>query len=569
MAGSGLIPSLGPDRGVGQGGGRLVLSLPVIAALACGGALPPHTVDGGVVAAATPEAVAAGVAVLEAGGNAVDAAVAVSFVLGVTEPAMSGLGGQTQMLIARPGRDPIVINGTSFAPRNTPVDAQATDLIGHRATTIPTTVRALDFAYRHHGSGRVSWSDLLAPAIRQAADGFVVGSFRHRVWLRHADDLRRNAVTRGLFLTEGGLVPGEGQVFRQPVLAATLRRLARLGGEDFYTGEIARLIAADMAAQGGWITLADLNGVTEPKELRPLVGSYREWEVYTLPPPGGGWVVLQMLNVLELSPARDLAPGTATRLVRIAEALRVGHRSRRDQPVTDLVDYGREVRERIDKEHAAELRRRDRGSGETTHFSVVDASGMIVSVTASINAYFGARAASPELGFLYNDYMHEFELGRPGHPFALRAGAMPYSSMSPTVLARRGRPMLGLGSPGSARIISAVVQVIQAWVDDGASITAAVAAPRIHVVPDSSLYLETASLSPAALRALETAGFRFVAPPDDLVLAGRNAYFGGVHAVAFENGAWEGAADLRRDGTVGRALLRRQEEPPWPAPAWH
>jgi gamma-glutamyltranspeptidase/glutathione hydrolase len=511
-------------------------------------ACEPGSERAGVAVAASPEAAEAGAAILRAGGNAVDAAVAVSFALAVTEPAMSGLGGQTQILLHPPGEPPLVINGTSYAPRATPLDAGPADIVTYRATTVPTTVRVLEYAWQHHGSGRIQWAQLLEPAIRYAEEGFVVGPFRHRVWVNAEEALRANPAAGRLFLTGEGVAPAEGSVFRQPQLARTLRRLAQHGAEDFYTGEIARAIASDMAANGGWLSLQDLEQLPQPAELHPLRGSYRGWDVYTLPPPGGGWVVLQMLNLLEQSPSEALASDSPGRIPLLGQALRIGHRTRRDTPVRDLVDYGADVAEKIDKARARELL--EVGAGETTHFSVADGDGMAVAVTASINFAFGAKAADSSLGFLYNDYMREFVLGDPGHPFALRPNAMPYSSMSPTILAREGEPVLALGSPGSARIISAVVQVAQLWVDDGLDIETAVAAPRLHVIPDSALFVEWREAPDSVLMLMEQRGFVLSEPRASWDLQGRNAYFGGVHAVARRGGTWRGAADPRRDGAA-------------------
>jgi gamma-glutamyltranspeptidase/glutathione hydrolase len=512
----------------------------------------------GVAVAASPEAAEAGAAILRAGGNAVDAAVAVSFALAVTEPAMSGLGGQTQILLHAPGEPPVVINGTSYAPRATPLDAGPTDIVTYRATTVPTTVRVLEYAWRHHGSGRIEWAQLLEPAIRYADEGFVVGPFRHRVWVNAEEALRANPAAGSLFLTGGGVAPAEGSVFRQPQLARTLRRLAQHGAEDFYGGEIARAIASDMAANGGWLSLQDLEQLPQPAELPPLRGSYRGWDVYTLPPPGGGWVVLQILNLLEQSPPEALAPGSPARIPLLGQALRIGHRTRRDAPVRDLVDYDADVAEKIDKARARELL--EVGAGETTHFSVADGDGMAVAVTASINFAFGAKAADSTLGFLYNDYMREFVLGDPGHPFALRPNAMPYSSMSPTILAREGEPVLALGSPGSARIISAVVQVAQLWVDYGLDVEAAVAAPRLHVIPDSALFVEWRDAPDSVLMLTVQRGFVLSEPRASWDSQGRNAYFGGVHAVARRGGTWRGAADPRRDGAARSSGHSRDAE---------
>ena len=166
----------------------------------------------------------AGSRILRQGGNAVDAAVAVSFALAVTEPAMSGLGGQTQIVLFRPGEGGLVVNGTSFAPAGTPPHATVEDLEDFRATTIPATVKTLDYAWRHYGSGTLSWSELLAPAIELAGEGFAIGPFRHKVLLRHADDLRSSPSAAALFLEPDGTTPPAGAVWKQPALAATLRR---------------------------------------------------------------------------------------------------------------------------------------------------------------------------------------------------------------------------------------------------------------------------------------------------------------------------------------------------------
>lgn len=511
----------------------------------------------GVVSAASPEAASAGTEILEAGGNAVDAAVAVSFALAVTEPAMSGLGGQSQFIIFSPEKGLFTINGTSYAPARLPAHIAKSDLVRHRAATLPTTLRTLDHAWQKHGSGKISWAKLLEPAIRFAENGFVIGPFRYRVFKRHAQNLRQSPSTRQLFLNADGSVPAQGEVFKQPVLAKTLRRLAEKGGDDFYRGEIASKIAEDMAANGGWITLQDLRNLPAPVELPALKSRYRQYDVYSLPPPGAGWVVLQILKVLEQTPPADLKIGSANRMLRIAEALQIGHKSRRENPVPDLVNYQNAVKERISQDTARRLlnEQQQKDRGETTHFSVVDAEGMVVGVTASINAYFGAKAAHPELGFLYNDYMHEFEADTLQHPYALRAGAMPYSSMSPTILVKDGEPCLVLGSPGSARIISAIVQVIQLWVDAGLSVQQAVAAPRIHVLPNKRLVLESASMREKWQAEFGNQGYVFQTLKSDLALSGLNAYFGGVHAIAKENGQWRGAADPRRDGSVKFAKM--------------
>ncbi len=525
----------------------LALSLPLAAWTGCACA----ALANGAVAAASPEAAEAGAEILRKGGNAVDAAIAVSLALGVTEPAGSGIGGQTSMVIYRPGAGPVVLNGTSFAPSATPPGAKLEQLLGgYTATTVPSTLRTLDYAWRHHGSGKIAWSDLVAPAIRHAEEGYRLGPFRYRSLARTGEELRANPATRTLFLDAEGRLPRPDAVFRQPALARTLRRVARFGAEDFYSGAIARDIAADMSAHGGWITAKDLERTPEPQKLKPLHGTYRGYDIHTLPPPAGGWAVLRALNILENFPQRQLASPGPDRSLHLIDALRAAHEARRASPFGELSGHQAELEQQIGKDAArVDFEALDRG-GETTHFSVGDSGGMLVAVTQSLNSYFGARAASPKLGFLYNDYMREFELDQAGHPFALRPGAAPYSSMSATVVARKGVPVMAVGSPGSARIISAVAQTIEYWIDVEQKIEAATAASRVHVVPPDQVYVEQAELSPDLLRGIADRDMKLVRPAFGLAEGHLDPYFGGVHAVAIESGVLKGAADPRRDGAV-------------------
>lgn len=521
------------------------------ATLALGCAVPETRGLGasGVVASATPDATAAGVLVLERGGNAIDAAVAVAFSLGVTEPAGSGLCGQAFLLVQRPGQPAFVINGSTLSPAATPASASRDELRGRRASTVPSMVKVLAFAHARFGSGKLFWPDLLAPAIHSAETGFELGRFRRAIIARYAPLLRRDPEVARTFLRGDGTIPDVGDRIVQPALAATLRRLADAGGEDFYRGEIAAAIAADMAAHGGWITRDDLRAFPEPRVSAALRGTYRGWDVFTLPPPAGGWVVLRALRLLEQVPSETLAGGRDA-IVWMAEALLAAHRDRVERPVTDLLRYGRQVQERIDRPFV--MSRED--GGETTHFCVADGSGMVVSATLSLNSYFGAKVMSKRLGMLYNNYMREFVVGDPEHAFALAPRAMPYSSMSATILSKDDIPQLAVGSPGSRRIISAVVQVICHWVDGGRSITDAVAEPRIHVVPETdTLMFESRPEDPGLIGELEQRGFKLVVPLSSLAGTGGNPYFGGVHALARTgSGPWRAAADPRRDGAVMR-----------------
>lgn len=511
----------------------------------------------GIVSSATPEATAAGVQILEAGGNAVDAAVAVSLALAVTEPAGSGIAGQTVMLIKRRGEGAVVVQGTTWSPRSIPSNATSKQLrVGRTASTVPSTLRVLDVAKQKYGSSKLSWVELLQPAIDYAERGFTVGPFRHRSFRTYDSQLAGDATATAIFLKPDGSTWQVGDTVRQPLLAATLRRIAIDGAMEFYSGDMAKEIASDVERHGGWITMADLEDFPEPAVVPAISATYRGYDVETLPPPFGGWVVLQILNVLEHSTTASIAKDNDERRLALLDALFIGHSSRRDSPITDYKNYSEAVRHVTSKDEAQRLLV-ERGSpdgGETTHFSVVDADGTAVSVTQSIDSYFGAKVAHPTLGFLYNNYMQGFQVDDPEAPYFLAASEMPMSSMSATIVSRDGEPLLVLGSPGSARIISAVAQVVSHWVDIAAGIKVAVGAYRVHVVPADMAYVEGAELSPVLLQGLADRNLRLVLPSFGVSDSRLDAYFGGVHALAVEDGLWTGAADPRRDGAVETAL---------------
>ncbi|MEQ9402036.1 MAG: gamma-glutamyltransferase [Cyclobacteriaceae bacterium] len=507
----------------------------------------------GVVSAASPEASHAAAAIMEKGGNAIDAAIAASFTLGVTEPAMSGLGGGTQILLALPGAKPVAINGATISPALTPTDAVKEDLTYHRRSTIPSTVKVLGYVFEKYGSGNVSWEELLAPSIGYATNGFAIGAFRHKVYKQYQSSLQKSPHNTHYFLLPDGKIPAPGDTLKQPVLAQTLQRLAVAGADDFYSGEIAEEIARNMKEAGGWITLEDLNSFPDPEEMEPVHTTFRGFEVYSQPPPCGGWTVMLILNLLEQYPEDELQPDTQSRFENVLTALHLGHNDRKQNPVISEEDLNK----RISKEYAKNLLRdyqtasnisqAEEPEGETTHFSVVDKDGMAVAVTASINAYFGAAAASPSLGFLYNTYMNDFEIGKPDHLFAIGPGKMNYSSMSPTIVQKGEESQLVIGSPGSARIISSVAQLVQLWVDTNLSIEQIVASPRVHSV-NGKIYYEDFDTPIEWILPFRNKNFEVAFPSYSLMTNGLNAYFGGIHTVSLENGIWRGASDPRRDG---------------------
>ncbi len=511
----------------------------------------------GTVSSATPEATAAGVDILEAGGNAIDAAVAVSLALGVSEPAGSGIAGQTVMLAWSPDNGPFVIHGTTWSPAEMPTDATRDQLVyGRTASAVPSTPRVLGLAHERFGSGNLAWADLVAPAITIARVGFDIGPFRAHAFRHYRSLLERQPEAAAIFIAPDGRPWQEGERLKQPALAKTLERLAEDGAMDFYTGRIAAGIAADMAAHGGWISADDLASFPEPRIVSPLQGQYRGHTLLTLPPPFGGWVVLQILNALETFPQDTLSAESPERKLALIDALAVGHGARRANPVRDYLDEDPTVggRTRPDTAHKGlDAWRAAWPGGETTHFTVVDGDGMVVTVTQSIDSYFGARVVHPEMGFLYNNYMQGFQVDDREAPYYLEARQMPKSSMSATIVLRDDEPVLALGSPGSARIISAVAQVTSHWIDVDGGVEAAVGAYRVHVVPPDRAYVEGESVEPDLMAGLARRGMTLRRPTYGVSDSQLDPYFGGVHALSREAGTWTGAADPRRDGRVATA----------------
>lgn len=566
----------------------------------------------GAVSAATPEAADAGVAILAAGGNAVDAAVAVSFALGVTEPAESGLGGAVTMLIAPPDGPAVVIDGTPTVPAARSGDA---DPAGYGLVAVPTAVRVLELAWREYGSGLISWEDLLAPAIRLAEEGYPLGRFRHRTLVREYERIHADSAAAALFLRPGGTIPTERATLPNPTLARTLRRLAQEGPAEFYRGRIAQTLVEE--AGSGGLTSSDLTGLRAPPLVEPLEGRYRGWEVLTLPSPYRGEALLRGLGLLERAPP-DLLPGTpgVERTQWIAEALRFALRpARSDTAASGAGEPGDPEAYLTGRPPILAPDTAPPGQGRrTTHFSVADARGMAVTVGQSLGGPFGAGILSPGLGFFLNRFV-----APSGGEGPLPAAGAPTEGVDVlgAVLRHEGGDLVALGSPGGWRGTEAVLQAVSAVVDGNLSLRDAVAMRRVHWVdgPDGAgtLFLEgaswsaavpelglgpprsgsaprppspipdsawsdtvsgargprggaaTRSLDPraagAALRTeahaffgdsvapvLRARGFRLGELETGLTFEGRDPYFGQVQAVGRFVGAWEAAADPRSDG---------------------
>lgn len=542
----------------------------LVAAGASALARQPEHARHAMVVAGDALAVDAGVRILESGGNAVDAAVAVGFALAVTYPYAGNLGGGGFMLIRFAGGGSTFIDFRERAPqkatRNMYLDAEGhvtrASIEGWRSSGVPGTVRGLELAHRKYG--RAKWDALVAPAIRLASAGFPV-TYAFAESLKASRALAQNPESKRIFL-KGGMGYRVGETFAQPELALTLNRIAKLGAADFYEGKTARLIADAMAQKGGLLTLYDLNEY-RAVERRPLTGKYRGYEVITAPPPSAGGIgILQMMGMLEGSGYQRSGAGSAAAIHYVAEVMRRYYADRSQYlgdpdfvrvPLAGLLDpaYIRKRRATIDPNHATPSAQVRPGgpaaveSTETTHYDVVDAEGNAVSVTYTLNGGYGNGITVPDAGFLLNNEMDDFA-AQPGgaNMFGLVQGEAntiqprkrPLSSMTPTILTRDGKLSMVVGGPGGSRIITAVLEVILNVIDFGMNVEDAVDFPRFHHQwqPDK-LYLEP-GFSPDTVDLLKARGHD--------VDWGSGNVAAVVEAIASEQGWLEGAADSRRPG---------------------
>jgi gamma-glutamyltranspeptidase/glutathione hydrolase len=501
----------------------------------------------GMAATAHYEATAAAVRLLAAGGNAVDAAVAAAFALGVCEPAASGLGGQTMMLIHLAGsRRTIALDGSSRAPhRATPGFLQLEERRrGYRATTVPSTPAVLGYALERYGTRPLS--RVLRPAIRLAEDGYRISQLQHALLRRERKNLAAGSAG-AFFLRDGKKSFRPGSVFRQPVLAATLRRMSRYGVEKFYRGRISRLIHEDMVRNGGLLRRDDLAQIPWPIERRPVSCRFGGLRILTFPPPGAGRTLVEMLNLLGQFPDGRRNPDTPEGALLLCRVIQQAFRDRRDRPFDPNFYAQVEERRMLSLDYARAAARRIRRElarrGETTHLSVMDEEGNVVALTQSIERVFGAFEASPELGFLYNNYMSAFEYEDINHPYYLRPNAVPWASVAPTIVFRGRRPWLAIGSPGSERITPSILQVLLRL--ENHTPFEAVDAPRLYCSPEGMVHMEASRMSDDIRHLLEARGYA-IRERDPY-----SFYLGCVQLVIREKHRFIGVADPRRDGSAG------------------
>lgn len=544
----------------------------------------PTTSSTGMVVTTDRYASEVGARILEAGGNAVDAAVATHFALAVVNPEAGNIGGGGFMVVRLANGETAALDFREQAPmaahRDMYLDADGnlTDqsVVGHLAAGVPGSVQGMWDAHQRHGS--LPWADLVQPAI-DLANGVTVTERIHGSINNQTRALQPFPASVATFLP-GGAAPAVGDTFAQADLAQTLTRIRDEGPDDFYRGRTATLIVEEMERGGGIITLDDLDRYTTDWR-EPVVFEYRGYTVLSMPPSSSGGVTLaEMSNILEGYDLGTMEWHGAEHIHLMAEAWKRAYADRNeyladpdfvDMPIEQLTSDAYAAERRASMSLSAATPSLEVGPGidlpeeseNTTHYSVVDAAGNAVSVTTTINSWFGNKVTVAGAGFLLNNEMDDFA-AKPGTPNqfglvqgennAIEPGKRMLSAMTPTiVLAPDGRLMMVVGTPGGSTIITTVFQTLSNVIDFGMSVADAVAAPRVHHqhLPDQ-ITVEHAGLADGVIAELEALGHTVVVrtqgPPE--------AYFGGglsgdIQAIVIDDqGVMHGFSDQRRGGAA-------------------
>lgn len=527
-----------------------------------------------------------GVDIMRQGGNAIDAFVATGLALTVTFPRAGNIGGGGFAVIRLADGRSTVIDFREKAPLAATRDMYLDEAgevvpgrstVGYLAAGVPGSMDGFRLAFERYGSGKLTWAKLVEPARRLAAEGWTVTPFFARDFQAQEKLMSPFPESKRIFLRDGDYYRG-GEIFTQPELAATLARLQADGPREFYEGKTAQLLVADMAAHGGLITSHDL-AAYRAMEREPIRGSYRGHDIITMPPPSaGGIALLQMLGMIEPYDVAALGPNSAAKMHLFTEAMRRAFRDRAEflgdpdfvpVPTADLLDpaYIRSLMTNFDPARATLSEGLAPGSpasshpaesAETTHYSVVDAAGNMVSCTTTLNGLYGNGVTVRGAGFLLNNEMDDFtsKVGvrnmfrlLQGEANAIAPGKRPLSSMTPTIVTKDNQPFLVTGSPGGPTIINTVLLMITHMIDHRMSVTQAVDAPRFHHqwMPDVISH-EPFITSADSVKLLEAMGHQLATrklyPHDPESMA---RFWGDAESIAFdaERGLILGSSDPR------------------------
>jgi gamma-glutamyltranspeptidase/glutathione hydrolase len=530
----------------------------------------------GMVASQDERATRIGLEVLEKGGNAVDAAVAVGFALAVTLPRAGNIGGGGFMVVhVAESKVNAAIDYRETAPAATTPDVflgpdgqadPARSRDSGLGVGVPGTVAGLSLAHRRFGSGKFTLADLVAPAVRLAREGIPIRDDLFDSLQRGQKRLARWPSTARIFLKPDGAMPAAGDRLVQAELADVLETIGREGPRAFYIGPVADKIVASVRAAGGLMTRRDLEDYT-PVMRNPVSGTYRGYQVVSMPPPSSGGVhLIEMLNILEGYPSDLIGSRSPAALHVELEAMKLAYADRAqflgdsdsvDVPLDRLVskDHATGLRAKIDEKHATPSRdirpeiAVPSGGANTTHFSVMDDAGNVVANTYTLNFNFGLGLVADGTGILLNNELDDFaaKAGAP-NAFGLLGSAAnapgprrrPLSSMTPTIVFKDDRPVLVTGAPGGSRIITTVLQVILNTLDGHMAIGDAVSAPRLHHQWWPDEVVVEPYFPPEKVLALVALGHR--------VRLG--SLFGSAHSIAIGPESLAGAADLRARGAA-------------------
>jgi gamma-glutamyltranspeptidase/glutathione hydrolase len=521
------------------------------------------TSKNGMVASAHPLASEAGVQILQAGGNAVDAAVATAFALAAVEPNASGLGGGGYVVYHLIDQDPYFLDYRECAPiAVNPLDYYNDNITFKNKTTyggssvgVPGMVAGL--LYLHEQHGKLPLSQVLEPAIRYSESGFKISPHLADIILQKFDIISANTEAAQIYLYDL-LPPPAGYILKNPDLAVSIKSLVNTGIKAFYGGYIAEAIVKSVQENDGYLTLKDLKSYT-PQQRSPVLGTYRNYQVISAAPSsGGGTHLIELLNILEEFDIYNMTHNSALYIHLLAEALKMVLKDKKAYmadpdfefvPVNHLIskDYAQILRNKIDIKNAqfdyTPSLLDSTESENTTHLSVVDSERNCVALTQSINLWFSCGIVAEGTGILLNNHMADFDSDATSAN-ALEPGKRPVSSIAPTIVLKDGKPLLVVGTPGGARIIAALAQIIINIVDFDMSIDKAIEAPRIHSI-GKNLYLEN-RIPESVRQELTLMGHRIQ------LKDAFDSYFGGAQAIYID---WQkkelrGGADSRRDGVA-------------------
>jgi gamma-glutamyltranspeptidase/glutathione hydrolase len=416
--------------------------------------------------------------------------------------------------------------------------------------------------YTHRTYGKLDWKKIIEPIIDLAEEGYPISALQEKLQIREADNFKRVGSGSGMkYFFNNGRPYKKGELFRQQDLANLYRNIYEHGIQDFYKGNIAKQIDADMRENGGLLRYDDMALIPNPIEREPVSGKFRGLDVFSMPPPGAGVTLLYALRMLDFIPKDFKIRDENTLYHIVINIIRKAFLERSDRPYdpnyfAQISDNAKmlddefayqsihEIISDVDKRILPVIPTADELSGETSHLSVIDKNGMAVSLTQSIERVYGSKAAAAGLGFLYNNYLFDFDYDKPEHPYYIRPNANPWATVAPSLIYNNHKIWMSLGSPGSERIVPTLLLFLLRIVDRNYSLDASMKGPRIHCSLGGKVSLEAGRFSESLISYLKDNEYRIDRRED------YSFYLGCIQAVIKRQSGkgFQGIADIRRDG---------------------